>query len=128
MKKVKIISKNKALFGKAVNLPVDGKVKISESGELEVSQEAAELLVNGSSHYYYSVSAAEEIEDEEIEDIEEDNEDEDIEEDIFTVESLMELSLKDMKDMAKSAGYPGAEYVKIRTKKEMAEYLVSKSL
>lgn len=52
-KKIKIKSKSSALFGKKVNLPIDGEVEISTDGTLEVSEKCANLLVEKTEHYSY---------------------------------------------------------------------------
>lgn len=45
MSKVKIQSTDKSIHGKTVGLPIDGKVSVSAEGIVEVSEQAAKLLL-----------------------------------------------------------------------------------
>lgn len=79
---VVIIHSNPEFHGKIINLPIVGDKKIGSDGEIEVSKELAELLVNGSPSWNYPVDE-DEVEDEieEDEEDEEDNEEEGDEDD-----------------------------------------------
>ena len=53
MEKVKIKAKSTSMYGKKINLPIDGEVKIDEKGILEVSSECANLLVEKTENYSF---------------------------------------------------------------------------
>lgn len=53
MEKVKIKAKSTSMYGKKINLPIDGEVKIDENGILEVSSECANLLVEKTENYSF---------------------------------------------------------------------------
>ena len=143
---VKLVHGNVNKRGQLINIPIDGDVQIDENGELEVSEEAAEFLLNRTNDFSKVESEVksskkskkkEEEEEEDDDDDEEDDDDEDDEdseegykreEDDSDDDGLDSLELADLIDSAKQAGFDAKEYKKFKTsKKLMINFLRKKS-
>lgn len=102
---MKIKAKNSKVFGIKLNVPVDGLIEIDANGVAEVSEKAANMLVNGTNDWEYS----------------KDNEGDEV------LAGLKKMTLPQMIEMAKEAGYPESEYQKFAKKEKlMLAYLTKK--
>ena len=63
MSKVKIFCKNVHTHGKKVVIPFDGEIEVGEDGTAEVSQEAADCLVENGNHEHVEVKQASKTDD-----------------------------------------------------------------
>lgn len=107
---MKIKAKNSKVFGIKLNVPVDGLIEIDANGVAEVSEKAANMLVNGTNDWEYS----------------KDSEDDGNEGD-EVLAGLKKMTLPQMIEMAKEAGYPESEYQKFAKKEKlMLAYLTKK--
>lgn len=107
---MKIKAKNSKVFGIKLNIPVDGLIEIDANGVVEVSEKAANMLVNGTNDWEYS------------KDVEGDGNEVD-----EVLEGLKKMTLPQMIEMAKEAGYPESEYQKFAKKEKlMLAYLTKK--
>lgn len=145
MEKILIKSKNVKVYGKKMILPIDGEVTISENGELEVSKECANLLLQSENYELVESknlgglggikgSKKEKLSDakntqntkviEEEDDQEEDGDDD--EDESYTKEQLEELEISDLLDIVKSSGVAKNKYAKIaKDKEKLIEYILS---
>lgn len=102
---MKIKAKNSKVFGIKLNVPVDGLIEIDANGVAEVSEKAANMLVNGTNDWEYS----------------KDSEGDEV------LAGLKKMTLPQMIEMAKEAGYPESEYQKFtKMEKLMLAYLTKK--
>lgn len=134
-KTITVICKDRTLYGSKINLPISGEVAISEEGEVELSEEVAEMLTEGSPSWSLKVAKVKEVvktkpevEDEASTQAEDEVEEE--EEDLTAEikESLNKLTLQELVEMAKTAKYPAEDYKKYKTnKKLMVAFLVKKA-
>ena len=106
---MKIKAKNSRVFGIKLNVPVDGLIEIDANGVAEVSEKAAKMLVNGTNDWeYFNDSEGGDGVDE-------------------VINGLKRMTLSQMIDMAKEAGYPESEYQKFAKKEKlMLAYLIKK--
>lgn len=108
---MKIKAKNSKVFGIKLNVPVDGLIEIDANGVAEVSGKAAKMLVNGTNDWEYF----------------NDSEGDDGNEVDEVISGLKKMTLVQMIDMAKEAGYPESEYQKFAKKEKlMLAYLIKK--
>lgn len=108
---MKIKAKNSKVFGIKLNVPVDGLIEIDVNGVAEVSEKAAKMLVNGTNDWEYF----------------NDSEGDDGNEVDEVISGLKKMTLAQMIDMAKEAGYPESEYQKFAKKEKlMLAYLIKK--
>lgn len=108
---MKIKAKNSKVFGIKLNVPVDGLIEIDANGVAEVSGKAAKMLVNGTNDWEYF----------------NDSEGDDGNEVDEVISGLKKMTLTQMIDMAKEAGYPESEYQKFAKKEKlMLAYLIKK--
>ena len=108
---MKIKAKNSKVFGIKLNVPVDGLIEIDANGVAEVSGKAAKMLVNGTNDWEYF----------------NDSEGDDGNEVDEVISGLKKMTLAQMIDMAKEAGYPESEYQKFAKKEKlMLAYLIKK--
>lgn len=108
---MKIKAKNSKVFGIKLNVPVDGLIEIDANGVAEVSEKAAKMLVNGTNDWEYF----------------NDSEGDDGNEVDEVISGLKKMTLAQMIDMAKEAGYPESEYQKFAKKEKlMLAYLIKK--
>lgn len=142
MSKEILKTNNAGLFGKQLNLPYAGKVKISEDGEIEVESKVAELLVNNHDGSFFreadievedakevkvqkkkSTKKLEKVEEEETEEEEEETEDETEEEEEEEEEDealdLGTLDLEALIELAKDAGFKEPTYRKFKKSKKL---------
>jgi len=137
MEKILIKSKNVKVYGKKMILPIDGEVTISENGELEVSKECANLLLQSENYELVESknlggikgSKKEKLSDakntQNTKDIEEEDDQED-EDESYTKEQLEELEISDLLDIVKSSGVAKNKYAKIaKDKEKLIEYILS---
>ena len=108
---MKIKAKNSKVFGIKLNVPVDGLIEIDANGVAEVSEKAAQMLVNGTNDWEY-FNDNEGGNDNEVDEV---------------INGLKKMTLAQMIDMAKEAGYPESEYQKFAKKEKlMLAYLIKK--
>ena len=108
---MKIKAKNSKVFGIKLNVPVDGLIEIDANGVAEVSEKAAQMLVNGTNDWEYF----------------NDSEGDDGNEVDEVINGLKKMTLSQMIDMANEAGYPESEYQKFAKKEKlMLAYLIKK--
>lgn len=108
---MKIKAKNSKVFGIKLNVPVDGLIEIDANGVAEVSEKAAKMLVNGTNDWEYF----------------NDSKGDDGNEVDEVISGLKKMTLAQMIDMAKEAGYPESEYQKFAKKEKlMLAYLIKK--
>lgn len=108
---MKIKAKNSKVFGIKLNVPVDGLIEIDANGVAEVSEKAAKMLVNGTNDWEYF----------------NDSEGDDGNEVDEVINGLKKMTLAQMINMAKEAGYPESEYQKFAKKEKlMLAYLIKK--
>ena len=107
---MKIKAKNSKIFGIKLNVPVDGLIEIDANGVAEVSEKAANMLVNGTNDWEYSKDSEGDG-----------NEGDEV------LAGLKKMTLPQMIEMAKEAGYPESEYQKFAKKEKlMLAYLTKK--
>lgn len=107
---MKIKAKNSKVFGIKLNVPVDGLIEIDANGVAEVSEKAANMLVNGTNDWEYSKDS--EGDGNEVDEV---------------LAGLKKMTLPQMIEMAKEAGYPESEYQKFAKKEKlMLAYLTKK--
>lgn len=107
---MKIKAKNSKVFGIKLNVPVDGLIEIDANGVAEVSEKAANMLVNGTNDWEYSKDS--EGDGNEVDEV---------------IAGLKKMTLPQMIEMAKEAGYPESEYQKFAKKEKlMLAYLTKK--
>ena len=107
---MKIKAKNSKVFGINLNVPVDGLIEIDANGVAEVSEKAANMLVNGTNDWEYSKDSEGDG-----------NEGDEV------LAGLKKMTLPQMIEMAKEAGYPESEYQKFAKKEKlMLAYLTKK--
>lgn len=120
---MKIKAKNSKIASMRLCVPVDGVISIDHNGVADVSPKCAAMLVKGTNDWDYLKSEkAAEAEEEETEEA---AEEEMTERDKFAAE-LDGMSVEQMKDYAKEAGFSEKEYEKLKTKKLMKAYLLKK--
>lgn len=108
---MKIKAKNSKVFGIKLNVPVDGLIEIDANGVAEVSGKAAKMLVNGTNDWEY-FNDSEGVDGNEVDEV---------------ISGLKKMTLAQMIDMAKEAGYPESEYQKFAKKEKlMLAYLIKK--
>ena len=154
MEKILIKSKYVKVYGKKMILPIDGEVTISENGELEVSKECTNLLLQSENYELVesknlgglggikgskkeklsdakntqNTKVIEEEDDQEDEDDDSNDseDDENDEDESYTKEQLEELEISDLLDIVKSSGVAKNKYAKIaKDKEKLIEYILS---
>lgn len=114
---MKIKAKNSKIASMRLCVPVDGIISINHNGIADVSPKCAVMLVKGTSDWDYLKNA----EEEEAETVEEEL----TEREKFAAE-LDDMTVEQMKDYAKEAGFSEKEYEKLKTNKLMKAYLLKK--
>lgn len=110
---IKIKAKNPSVKGMKLIVPIDGTIDIDANGVAEVSESAANLLVNKTNDWSYLSEKSE------TKDI--------VDEDAQVVEGIKKMKIDEMITMAKEAEYPESEWSKFSQKpKLMAAYLIKK--
>lgn len=113
---MKIKAKNPAVKSMKLIVPIDGMIDIDANGIAEVTEKAAELLVNKTNDWSYIDS-----------DVKKQAEKEIVDEDAQVVAGIKKMKIEEMIAMAKEAEYPEAEWNKFSQKpKLMAAYLIKK--
>lgn len=113
---MKIKAKNPSVKSMKLIVPIDGMIDIDANGVAEVTEKAAELLVNKTNDWSYVDS-----------DVKKQVEKEIVDEDAQVVAGIKKMKIEDMITMAKEAEYPEAEWNKFSQKpKLMAAYLIKK--
>ena len=110
---IKIKAKNPSVKGMKLIVPIDGTIDINANGVAEVSESAANLLVNKTNDWSYlsDKPSTKEI----------------VDEDAQVVEGIKKMNIEEMVAMAKEAEYPESEWNKFSQKpKLMAAYLIKK--
>lgn len=127
MSKETLKTNNAGLFGKKLNLPIAGETEISKDGEIEVETAVADLLVNNHDGTFFregdvkeieveaeevkakpQTKAKAKVEEKEVEEAEEEEEAEEVEADLGT------LSLEELIELAKEAGFKEPTYRKFK--------------
>lgn len=116
---MKIKAKNSKIASMRLCVPVDGIISIDHNGIADVSPKCAAMLVKGTSDWDYLKNAEEEAESEET------VEEELTEREKFAAE-LDDMTVEQMKDYAKEAGFSEKQYETLKTKKLMKAYLLKK--
>lgn len=99
-------------------VPIDGMIDIDANGIADISDKAAEMLVNGTKDWGYLDDASKNVK---ADSKEEKSEDEQV------VAGIKMMKLEDMISMATEACYPKAEWERFARKdKLMAAYLIKK--
>ena len=112
---MKIKAKNSSVKSMKLIVPIDGIIDIDANGVTEVTDKAADLLVNKTNDWNYL-----DVEDKKLDK-------EPIDEDAEVVAGIKKMKIEDMIAMAKEAEYPEAEWNKFSQKpKLMAAYLIKK--
>ncbi len=142
MSKEILKTNNTGLFGKKLNLPYAGETQISENGEIEVETKVAELLITKYDGSFSRLGDIEVVEEEEVKEPKKpktepktepkkeadkkldvpvvpaaevkENEEEEEEED-----DLEALSLEELIELAKEAGFKEPTYRKFKTNKKL---------
>lgn len=110
-----IKAKNPSVKSMKLIVPIDGVIDIDANGVADVTEKAAELLVNKTNDWSYLDAPKTE---------EKDNT---IDEDAEVVAGIKKMKIEEMVAMAKEAEYPEAEWNKFSQKpKMMAAYLIKK--
>jgi len=127
MKSIKI--NDEKFFGKNVNIPFDGEVGLDSNGCVDVSDEAAEQLIDGGDWCLAKKQTKKmnsKIDDAEVE--EENTEEEELTETEETeVVSLEELSLEELIQICEEANFPKSEWGKnTKSKKALEKYIAKK--
>lgn len=113
---MKIKAKNPSVKSMKLIVPIDGMIDIDANGVAEVTEKAAELLVNKTNDWSYIDS-----------DVKKQVEKEIVDEDAQVVAGIKKMKIEEMIAMAKEAEYPDAEWSKFSQKpKLMAAYLIKK--
>lgn len=113
---MKIKAKNPSVKSMKLIVPIDGMIDIDANGVAEVTEKAAELLVNKTNDWSYVDS-----------DVKKQVEKEIVDEDAQVVAGIKKMKIEEMIAMAKEAEYPEAEWNKFSQKpKLMAAYLIKK--
>lgn len=115
MSKVKLQTEKRSLFGKKLNIPIDGEVSISKSGMMIVSKEASELLLENYDGTIFNPN--EEVEEQEVEEQEVESEKDETEDEDESLD-LESLSLKELIGVAKEADIKEPSYRKFKKDKE----------
>lgn len=121
---MKIKSKNSSVKSMQLHIPYDGLVEIDANGEVEVSDKAGKLLVEGTNDWNYigegeNTESVENAEEEAENDVKGEDTDDEV------IEGIKKMSLEDMITMATEAGYPEKDWKKFAKKdKLMAAYLI----
>lgn len=134
---MKIIAKNPSVKSMRLIVPIDGLIDIDANGMAEVSDKAAEMLVNNTNDWAYETpeDANDEIpgenneaENEEQEEVNDTPEEEDKKpEDDEIIAGIKAMKLNEMISMAKEAKYPESEWKRFKEKEKlMAAYLIKK--
>lgn len=118
---MKIKSKNSKIVSMKLCVPFDGIVQIDEQGIVDVSPKCAVQLVTGTNDWEYLKKEENKAIDTNVEE-----EEEELTERELLQKALDKMSLEEMKNMAKEAGYNEKEWGKIATKKLMSAYLLKK--
>ena len=118
---MKIKSKNSKIVSMKLCVPFDGIVQIDENGIVDVSPKCAVQLVTGTNDWEYLKKEENKAIDTNVEE-----EEEELTERELLQKALDKMSLVEMKNMAKEAGYNEKEWGKIATKKLMSAYLLKK--
>lgn len=131
-KNVVLKHKDEKIWGLNVILPGVGEVKIDENGEFEVEEVVATQLLDGTEDYLlvegngttvveedFESKLAEKKSEEETEDDEEESEEE---------IDLSKKTLKELIEIAESAGIPEEEYAKFSKKKALMLNFLKKQL
>lgn len=118
---MKIKSKNPKIVSMKLCVPFDGIVQIDENGIVDVSPKCAVQLVTGTNDWEYLKKEENKAIDTNVEE-----EEEELTERELLQRALGKMSLVEMKNMAKEAGYNEKEWGKIATKKLMSAYLLKK--
>jgi hypothetical protein len=132
MKSIKI--NDESFFGKSINIPFDGEVKLDENGVVSVSDEAAEQLIEGTSDWTLVTKTIkkkpviEEVEETEEDEtvVEEENEEltETEEEEVVSLDSL---SVEELIQICEEANFPKSEWGKYtKSKKALEKYIAKK--
>lgn len=123
---MKIKSKNPKIVSMKLCVPFDGIVQIDEQGIVDVSPKCAIQLVTGTNDWEYLKKEENKnaIDSEEKSEVSEESND--YSERELLQRALEKMSLNEMKNMAKEAGYNEKEWGKIATKKLMSAYLLKK--
>ena len=111
----KIKAKNLKIAGTKLNIPVDGIIDIDANGIASVSEKAARVLVNGTNDWEYF----------------DDSEEETADAGKDLISNLKKMTIEQLIELAKEAGYPEEEYTKFANAKKnaaklMAAYLTKK--
>lgn len=121
---MKIKAKNEKIVNMRLCVPVDGIITIGRDGTAEVSPRCAEALVKGTSDWAYFTGNVKPVEEKKPEK-EAAPAPEKTEREKF-VEGLDGMSFEELKAFAAEAKFPAEEYEKIKTKKLMKAYLLTK--
>jgi len=119
---MKIKAKNPKVASMKLCVPVDGIIDIDSNGLTDVSPKCAAHLVTGTNDWEYLKKKVESEEESE----EDENGDGEISEKEEFDAGLKGMSITEMKDMAKEAGYPEEEWTGLTNKKVMSAYLSKK--
>lgn len=125
-KNMKIKSKNSKIVSMKLCVPFDGIVQIDENGIVDVSPKCAVQLVTGTNDWEYLKKEENKNTIDSEEKSEASEESNDYSERELLQRALEKMSLDEMKNMAKEAGYNEKEWGKIATKKLMSAYLLKK--
>ncbi len=110
---MKIKAKNLNLKSTKIIVPFDGLIDIDANGETEVSDNAADILVNGTSDWDFVSGAAKEVNP--------------VNEAKNVANEIKTMSIEEMKAIAIAGEYPEVEWTKFANKpKLMAGYLIKK--
>lgn len=113
---MKIKAKNPSVKSMKLIVPIDGMIDIDANGVAEVTEKAAELLVNKTNDWSYVDSEVKKQLEKEI-----------VDEDAQVVAGIKKMKIEEMIAMAKEAEYPESEWNKFSQKpKLMAAYLIKK--
>ena len=112
---MKIKAKSPSLVSSKLIVPFDGAIDIDANGVADVSPQAAEILVNGTSDWSY------------LSDVKVEADEADANENKSVIDGIKSMPIADLLIMAAEAGYPESEWSKFSTKpKLMAGYLIKK--
>ena len=113
---MKIVALNPSVKSMKLIVPIDGMIDINADGIADVSDKAAELLVNKTNDWAY-VNKTKVTKEEKVE----------VDEDAQVVSGIKNMKIDEMIAMAQEAEYPEAEWSKFSQKpKLMAAYLIKK--
>lgn len=135
---MKIKSTNVHAFGKTLNVPIDGKVTLSDEGVAEVSNEAGELLIANSPNWELAeaekketkkaVKKAEIVEETPKKEENVETTGEEVKEPEITQESLNTLEFEDLVEQAKELGISQEEIDICKGKKVLLIAKIMKAL